>query len=156
MQFDYFAAQFFLRFFLVFSFRISIGKLFHFLQKFLISDLSLHLEWHLVFGKYCRFQEFLVNSYFSKNLNEEYLVSRLLSLYCERRSENLRRQTFLMKSSAGKILSFNNRSLALSTFLLRWQTFIPQFICLLTLWSNITDNGWKKWHWNWDGTKQVI
>ena len=49
-----------------------------------------------------------------------------------------------MKSSAGKILSFNNRSLALSNFLRRWQTFIPQFICLLTLWTDLTDNDWKK------------
>ena len=147
--------SFSLNLFLIFSFRISIGKLYHFLEKFLISDLSLHLEWHLFFGKYWRVLELLVSSYFSKILNEEFLVSRLLSLYCERRSKNLRRQT-VMKSSAGKILSFNNRSLALSNFLRRWQTFIPQFICLLTLWSDLTDNDWKKWHWNWDGTKQVI
>ena len=142
--------------FLVFSFRISIGKLFHFLEKFLISDLSLHLDWLLFLGKYWRVLESLVSSYFSKILNEEFLVSRLLSLYCERRSKNLRRQTFLMKSSAGKILSLNKRSLALSNFLRRWQTFITQFICLLTLWNDLTENDWKKWHWNWDGTEQVI
>ena len=125
--------SFSLNLFLVFSFRISIGKLFHFLEKFLISDLSLHLDWHLFFGKNWTVLQFLVNSYFSRILKEEFLVSRLLCLYCERRSKNLRRQTFLMKSSAGKILSFSNRSLALSNFLRRWQTFIPQFICLLTL-----------------------
>ena len=74
---------------------------FHFLEKFLISDLSLHLDWHFFFGKNRTVLEFLVNPYFSKILNEEFLVSRLLSLYRERISKNFRRQTFLMKSSAG-------------------------------------------------------
>ena len=80
--------------FFYFSFRISIVNLFHFLEKFLISRLSLHLDWHLFFGRNWTVMEFLVNSNFPKILNEEFLVSRLLSLYCERRSKNLRRQTF--------------------------------------------------------------
>ena len=125
--------SFSLNLFLVFSFRISIGKLFHFLEKFLISGLSLHLDWHFFFGKNWTLLAFLFNPYFSKILIEEFLVSRLLSFYRERRPKNFRRQTFLMKSSAGKILSFNKRSLTLSSFLRRWQTLILQFICLLFL-----------------------
>ena len=124
--------SFSLNVFLAFSFRISIGKLFHFLEKLLIIDRSLHLDWHIFFGKTEQFWSFWSIRIFQKILNEEFLVSRLLSLYRERRSKNLRRQTFLMKSSAGKILSFNKTSLALSNFLHRWQTFIPQFICRLT------------------------
>ena len=62
-----------------------------------------------------------------------------------------------MKSSAGKILSFNNRSLTLSNNLGRWQTFIPQLICLLTLWSDKTDNDWKKFplKLRWDKTSDL-
>ena len=132
--------SFSLNLFLVFPFRISFGKLFHFLEKILISDLSPHLDWHLFFGKNWTVLEFLIKSFFTIILSEEFLVSRLLSLYYVRRSKNLKRQTFFMKHSAEKILSFNKRSLALSNFLRKWQTFIPQFICLLTLWSDITDN----------------
>ena len=102
---------------LFFSFRISIAKLFNFLGKFLISDLSLH-PFGLALIRWRKLDRSGVFGHFVLSKNPERGVfgfSTAIFVF-ERRSKNLKRKLFLSKSSAGKLC-------LLIIDLLHWQTF---------------------------------
>ena len=111
------------------SFLIVIGNVFHFRIKLRTIEPLFHFDLHFCSKKRLWVRLCTIIGRFSKN--RKYFLERFL--VCWRMLKNLFNDTRVIWSSAGRILVYRSRSLAVSYLVFIKQTFMPHFICLLIL-----------------------